>query len=144
MAPKKPFNIVIVAQAGRLQYEAILFAASLRANSPKFAGKLLIAEPQPGPLWPGDPRIKPDVRALLEDALGATVVPFENRHFGAAYPYGNKIEALTALPANEPFVFFDTDTLVLDEITQVPFRFTRPQASLRRENTWPKLELYGP
>ncbi|MEL7175962.1 MAG: hypothetical protein AAGK28_05515 [Pseudomonadota bacterium] len=144
MAPKKPFNIVIVAQAGRLQYEAILFAASLRANSPKFAGKLLIAEPQPGPLWPGDPRIKPDVRALLEDALGATIVPFENRHFGAAYPYGNKIEALTALPANEPFVFFDTDTLVLDEITQVPFKFTRPQASLRRENTWPKLELYGP
>ena len=41
-------------------------------------------------------------------------------------------------------MFFDSDTLVLGEITDVPFKFTKPQASLRRENTWPKLELYGP
>ena len=144
MAPKKPFNILIVAQAGRLQYEAILFAASLRTNSPDFAGKLVVAEPQPGPLWPRDPRLSADVRAVLEDELGATVVPFESQHFGASYPYGNKIEALSCLPAGEPFVFFDTDTLVLDDITKVPFKFTKPQASMRRENTWPKLELYGP
>ncbi len=144
MAPKKPFNILIVGQAGRLQYEAILFAASLRANSPGFTGKLIVAEPQPGPLWPRDPRMSSDVRALLEDELGATVLPFESRHFGAAYPYGNKIEALACLPEKEPFIFFDTDTLVLDEITDVPFKFTKPQASMRRENTWPKLELYGP
>ena len=39
------FNIVVVAQAGRLEYEACLFAASLRAKSPKFKGKLFIAEP---------------------------------------------------------------------------------------------------
>ena len=144
MAPKKPFNILIVAQAGRLQYEAILFAASLRTNSPDFAGKLVVAEPQPGPLWPRDPRLSADVRAVLEDELGATVVPFESQHFGASYPYGNKIEALSCLPAGEPFVFFDTDTLVLDDITKVPLKFTKPQASMRRENTWPKLELYGP
>ncbi|WP_224824435.1 hypothetical protein [Cognatishimia sp. MH4019] len=144
MAPKKPFNILIVGQAGRLQYEAILFAASLRANSPEFNGKLVVAEPQPGPLWPRDPRMTDDVRTVLEDELGATILPFESRHFGAAYPYGNKIEALACLPEKEPFVFFDTDTLVLDEITEVPFKFTKPQASMRRENTWPKLELYGP
>ena len=41
------FNIVVVAQAGRLEYEACLFAASLRAESPKFKGKLFIAKPQP-------------------------------------------------------------------------------------------------
>ena len=35
----------MVAQAGRLEYEACLFAASLRAKSPKFKGKLFIAEP---------------------------------------------------------------------------------------------------
>lgn len=144
MAPKKPFNILIVAQAGRLQYEAILFAASLRANSPDFKGQLIVAEPQPGPLWPRDPRISGDVREVLETELGATIVPFESRHFGASYPYGNKIEALSCLPAGEPFVFFDTDTLILDEISAVPFKFTKPQASMRRENTWPKLELYGP
>ena len=144
MAPQKPFNILIVAQAGRLQYEAILFAASLRANSPDFEGQLVVAEPQPGPLWPSNPTIKDDVRELLEGELGATVVPFESRHFGASYPYGNKIEALQCLPEKEPFVFFDTDTLILDDITKVPFNFSQPQASMRRENTWPKLELYGP
>ena len=44
------FDIVIVAQAGRLTYEAVLFAASLRHSAPDFAGRLLVAEPQPGPL----------------------------------------------------------------------------------------------
>jgi len=138
------FNIVLVAQAGRLQYEAILFAATLRAMSPDFAGRLLLAEPQPGPLRHGTPGVTdPAVRQLLSD-LGAEFMPFDSRHFGHAYPYGNKIEALTALPEGEPFVFFDTDTLVLDDLTQVPFDFDRPTASLRREGTWPEIELYGP
>ena len=45
------FDIVIVAQGGRLQYEALLLAASLQANAPDFAGTLYVAEPQAGPLW---------------------------------------------------------------------------------------------
>ena len=140
----RPFNIVIVGQSGRLQYEAVLFAASLRACSPGSAGRLFVAEPQPGALWPGDPRItNPQVREALH-ALGAEILPFESRHFGADYPYGNKIECLAALPAGEPFVFFDSDTLVLDELTEVPFDFARPAASLRCEGTWPQIELYGP
>jgi hypothetical protein len=153
MAPKtkvpetevpQTYNILIVGQAGRLQYEAILFAASLRATSPGFAGRLFVAEPQPGPLWDDDPRIKDeDSRALLTD-LGAEFVAFESRHFGAAYPYGNKIEALFALPKGEPFVFFDTDTLICGDLSSVPFDFSRPTASLRREGTWPQIELYGP
>ncbi|WP_417726093.1 hypothetical protein [Roseovarius sp.] len=148
MAPKaqapQTYNILIVGQSGRLQYEAILFAASLRATSPGFAGRLFVAEPQPGPLWPDDPRIKDeDTRALLSE-LGAEILPFESRHFGAAYPYGNKIEALFALPKGEAFVFFDTDTLICGDLTSVPFDFARPTASLRREGTWPQLELYGP
>ncbi|MBC7157594.1 MAG: hypothetical protein H5U20_08780 [Rhodobacteraceae bacterium] len=136
-------DIVIVAQAGRLQYEALIFAASLRRADPGFAGTLWVAEPQPGALWPRDPRLPDAVRAALED-LGATIVPFESRHFGAAYPNGNKIEALAALPAGRPFVFFDTDTLMLAPISRVPFDFDRPSASLRREGTWPVIELYGP
>jgi len=146
MPPKaaKPFNIAIVAQGGRLQYEAALFVSSLRAKSPGFKGRLLVAEPQPGPKWARDPRINdPAVRALLAD-LGADIIPFETRHFGDSYPYGNKIEMLQALPKGEPFVFFDTDTLILDEITSVPFDFDKPSASLRREGTWPQMELYGP
>ncbi len=140
----EPFDILVVVQAGRLQYEAVLFAASLRAMSPGFAGRLFLAEPQPGPLWSRDPRISDDAtRALLRE-LGAEFLPFESRHFGENYPYGNKIEALAALPGDRPFVFFDTDTLVTGELAEVPFDFDRPSASLRREGTWPRLELYGP
>ncbi|QJF50718.1 hypothetical protein [Roseobacter ponti] len=138
------FNIVVVAQSGRLAYEALLFAASLRHSSPGFTGRLLVAEPQPGPLWPGDPRISDDaITGALTD-LDAEILPFENRHFGASYPYGNKIEMLRAMPAGEPFVFFDTDTLITGDITRVPFDFDRPTASLRREGTWPDPPLYGP
>ena len=140
---RKPFNIVVVGHAGRLQYEAILFAASLRANSPDFDGRFFVAEPAPGPLWPSSPSIRSDAREVLE-RLEAEIIPFTSRQFGHAYPYGNKIEALFALPKGEPFLFLDTDTLVLDEITQVPFNFKKPTASMRREGTWPELQLYGP
>jgi len=138
------FNILIVGQSGRLQYEAVLFAASLRLADPGFAGRLFVAEPQKGKLWRHDPRIAdPMVRAVLAD-LGAEILPFDNKVFGESYPYGNKIEALAALPPDEPFVFFDTDTLVLGPLSQVSFDFDRPSASLRREGTWPVIELYGP
>jgi len=141
----KSFNIMVVGQGGRLQYEAVLFAASLRHASPTWDGRLIVAEPQPGPLWPRtDPRIRGDeTRAALAD-LGAEIVPFESRDFGAAYRYGNKIEALETLPEGEPFVFFDTDTLITGDISGVPFDFDRPSGSLRREGTWPVIELYGP
>jgi hypothetical protein len=141
---KASFNIVIVGQGGRLEYEALLFASSLRRMSPRFAGRLFVAEPQPGPLWRNDPRMKSaEVRARLDD-LGAEILPFESRHFGHAYPYGNKIEALFALPDGDPFVFFDTDTLITGDLAAVPFDFDRPTASLRRSGTWPEPELYGP
>ncbi len=139
-----PFNIVIVGQAGRLTYEALLFAASLRARSPDFAGRLLVAVPQPGPLWQRDPSLR-DAEALAAfSRLGVEIVPFESKVFGQSYPYGNKIEALQALPKGEPFVFFDSDTLITGDIASVPFDFDRPSASLRREGTWPKPTLYGP
>ena len=143
-AKGQAFNILIVGQSGRLQYEALLFAASLRHADPGFTGRLFVAEPQKGRLWRHDPRIiDPAVRALLAD-LGAEILPFENRIFGETYPYGNKIEALAALPKDQPFAFFDTDTLVTGPLSQVPFDFTKPSASLRREGTWPVIELYGP
>ncbi|MCB1359022.1 MAG: hypothetical protein KDK53_21805 [Maritimibacter sp.] len=137
------FNILIVGQAGRLQYEALLFAASLRLCDPGFSGRLIVAEPAPGGAWPGDPRIADAPRAALAD-LGAEIVPFPAVHFGADYPQGNKIEALTVLPAGEPFVFFDSDTVVTGPLSALPFAFDRPAASMRREGTWPVIELYGP
>lgn len=144
MAGRPNFNVFLIAQAGRLQYEAALFAASFRHFNPSFPGRLIVGEPQPGPRWPRDPRIGDDaVRALL-DRLGAEVIPFETPHFGDSYPQGNKIEGLSALPEGEPFVFFDSDTLITGDLTEVPFDFDRPSASLRREGTWPQIELYGP
>ncbi|MCC6006230.1 MAG: hypothetical protein JJU40_00970 [Rhodobacteraceae bacterium] len=142
-APQIP-NVLAVVQAGRLQFEALVFVASFLRANPDHAGRLFLAEPQPGPLWPSDPRVRnAALRAELEE-MGATFLPFESRHFGAAYPNGNKIEALAALPEGEPFVFFDTDTLHLDSLSRVPFDFDRPTASIRREATWPTIELYGP
>lgn len=137
------FNIMAVAQSGRLAYEAILLVASLRHTNPDFAGKIFVAEPQPGPLWPQDPRIgDPAIRALLE-GMGATILPFHNTVFGHSYPYGNKIEALAALP-DQPFLFLDTDTLITGPLSDLTLDFARPAASMRREGTWPAIELYGP
>ena len=139
---RQVFNIVAIAQGGRLQYEAVLLAASLRAMDPDFPGRLILAEPF-GPLWPQDPGLQDQpTRALLE-SLGADFIRFENKAFGASYPYGNKIEALSALP-DEPFLFLDTDTLILSPLSGVAFDFTKPSASMRREGTWPQIELYGP
>jgi hypothetical protein len=136
-------NLLIVAQAGRLEFQAIIFAASLRHAAPDFTGRLIVAEPQPEGAWAGhDTRIGDDSRALL-DSLGAEITPLAARHFGTAYPYGNKIEALSILPPNEPFVFFDSDTLITGPLDQVPFG-NRPAASMRRKGTWPEPPLYGP
>jgi hypothetical protein len=138
------FNVMAVVQGGRLQYEALLFMASLQATEPNRRFRVFLAEPQPAPRWRDDPRITDDdLRARLVE-LGAEIVPFENIVFGQDYPHGNKIMALTALPKGEPFVFFDTDTLFLKPLSQVPFDFERPAASMRREDTWPTIELYGP
>lgn len=143
MTTQHRFNILAIGQAGRLAYEAVLLAASLRATNPAFNGRLFIAEPQPGPLWKDDPRINnPDITRQLAD-LGAEIIPFESKVFGDNYPYGNKIEALMALP-DEPFLFLDTDTLVTGPLDSIGFDFARPSASMRREGTWPTIELYGP
>lgn len=136
------FNILAVGQSGRLEFEAILLAASLRHSDPGFTGTLYIAEPQPGPLWHADPRMADRTKGLLQD-LGARILPFDNRAFGSAYPNGNKIEALAALP-DAPFLFVDTDTLITGPVSAIPFDFTKPSASMKREGTWPRIELYGP
>ncbi|MEM9394733.1 MAG: hypothetical protein AAGA38_12800 [Pseudomonadota bacterium] len=138
-------TVFAIVQNGRLTYEAIIFCASFRAANPDFNGDLILAEPASGPLWPKPPGISdPAARALLEYELGAEIRPFDNQLFGARYPQGNKIEALSVLPEKTPFVFFDTDTLFLGPLADVAFDFARPTASMKRTNTWPKPALYGP
>ena len=139
----QPFNIIAVAQSGRLGYEALLLLGSLRLTNPDFGGRVLLAEPLQGKLWPKDPRI-PDgpLRDRLLD-LGAEFIPFESREFGAPYAIGNKMECLSAMP-DAPFLFLDTDTLITGDLGGLRLDFKRPAASMRREGTWPKIELYGP
>jgi hypothetical protein len=134
---------MIVGQAGRLQYEAVLLVATLRPHTPDFAGKIIVAEPQNGPLWDRDPSMSNDIKEALI-AMGAEVRPFQSEHFGQSYPQGNKIEGLKVLPAGEPFVFFDTDTLITGDLNAIPFDFNRPAASMNRTATWPVEELYWP
>lgn len=142
-ATGQTYNVLCVAQDGRLGYEALIFAASFRVMNPGFPGRLFLAEPQPGPLWRGDPRLTAPFRDLL-DHFGVDILPFESRAFGQTYPQGNKIEALAALPPGTPFVFFDTDTLFTGPLASVALDFDRPTASMRREATWPQPPLYGP
>lgn len=137
------FNIMAVVQSGRLQYEALLLVASWKATNPGFSGKLYLAEPQQNAAWPKDPAVTdPALREMLH-ALGAEFLPFQAKVFGQSYPHGNKIEALCALP-DQPFLFLDTDTLITGDLASVGFDFNRPSASMRREGTWPVLDLYGP
>lgn len=138
------FNILCIGQSGRLQYEAVLLAASLRAQSPGFSGRLLVATPRPGPLWAGqNPQITDTATLTLLADLGAEVIPFDSRAFGAGYPYGNKIEALAHIP-DEPFLFLDTDTIVTGDLSTLTHDFAHPSASMKREGTWPQIDLYGP
>jgi len=138
-----PFDICIVAQAGRVSFEAVLFAASLRAAVPDFPGRLIVGVPKPGPLWPAHPGIEQDTHDLLK-WLKADILPFDSLHFGAAYPYGNKIELLNAMEPDKPFLFFDSDTLITGPLDTLSFDFGRPSASMAREDTWPVEPLYGP
>jgi len=138
------FNILIIGESGRLQYEAIMFLASLRQSAPDYEGQVFVAVPQHTERWNSNPTITdPEIRALIK-TLGGTISPFENTHFGEDYPYGNKIEAPSVLPEGEPFVFFETDTLITGAIDSVPFDFERPSASPKVDGTWPVIELYSP
>ncbi|MEO1238361.1 MAG: hypothetical protein AAFW64_01630 [Pseudomonadota bacterium] len=139
-----PVNILIVGAAGRLTYEAVLFAASLRHSDPEFGGRLIVADPSPGPLWPKPCNMNDHDAVQLLTALGAEIAPFDAQHFGSAYPQGNKVEALHLLPEGEPFLFFDTDTIITGPLTGIDLSAAMPSASMRREGTWPKPELYGP
>lgn len=139
-----PFNILVIGQGERLGQQALLFAASLRRNARNWQGRLIVAEPQPEAAWANsDTRMPVPLRDALA-GFGAEIRPFVARHFGKSYPYGNKIEALAVLPPDEPFVFFDSDTLVTGPLDRVGFDFTRPSASMRRSDTWPQPPLYGP
>ena len=142
-AQDQPFNVAIVGQGGRLQYEAIL-AASLAGDVAPASGVAF--------WWPSRSRGRSgaairdqrrDIRARSAE-LGAEILPFESRHFGAMLPLRQQDRGALRPARRRALRLFDTDTLITGEIPRVPFDFDRPTASLRRSGTWPAPELYGP
>ena len=75
-------NVYFIVQKGRLAYECLMALASLRCASPNFAGRVYVIEPQPGPLWPDDPRVTGPLRDMLM-RLCDDWVPLHNEIFGA-------------------------------------------------------------
>ena len=136
------FNIAVVAQSGRLSYETLLLLASLRHSDPGFKGQVFVCIPEAGELWRRDPGVTDPAILELFQHYGGTVLPFRNKHFGSTYPHGNKIECLTALPKDEPFLFLDSDTLVTGALSKAKIDFKRPTASMNRGPSWPKPDLY--
>ena len=57
---------------------------------------------------------------------------------------GKKIQCFKELPSNEPFIFFDTDTLICGNPSERSFDFSKPSVSLRHEKTPHALKLYWP
>ena len=58
------FNILIIGQSGHLQYEAIIFLASLRQSAPDYKGQVFVAEPQHAERWNSNPTITdPEIRS---------------------------------------------------------------------------------
>ncbi|MEM9778603.1 MAG: hypothetical protein AAF813_01715 [Pseudomonadota bacterium] len=133
-------NIAIVAQNGRLAYEALLFAASYRRfNWQNKDMRLHVCTPINNDLWPENPDIRGTEVATKMEELGATIVPFENATFGAEYPHSNKIYALEVLPKGENFVFFDTDTMIKGDISKVDVDFDVPTGGYEVP-VWPVLK----
>lgn len=132
-----------IVQRGRLEAEAVLMLATLRAVEPVRAYRLALCVPQESPVWSDKRGISAQGRRFLE-AAGAEILPFAPQHFGKTYPHGNKIEALAALPEGRPFLFLDTDTLPLAPLGALTLDFAHPAASLRREDSWPVPRPGGP
>ena len=84
------FNIFIIAQQGRFNFEATLFSLSLRQTNPHFAGKLFVATPQANGLCPQDPSLQSGPLYDLLTQQAVVFMCFENREFGHVYPCGNK------------------------------------------------------
>ncbi|MEL6601111.1 MAG: hypothetical protein AAGK98_17410 [Pseudomonadota bacterium] len=127
-----------IVQRGRLSYEALVLAASWREAGMAARRQILFLAPRPGPLWPEPPGPDLAIREALL-ALGAQTSTFSSMTFGADYPHGNKIEALAALPPDAPFLFLDTDTLILQAFDPEHAATAMPSASLNRSNSWPKV-----
>ena len=128
-------NVMIVAQSGRWAVQSLLFAETYVRSGSAARNPLYIAVPEPGPLWPFDPR-PPERYINRYRKLGAQLISFKNSDFGFRSGYTNKIYALFGLPANQPFMFLDSDQLVFSNLGNIDLDFDHPSAQLAKQS-WP-------
>jgi hypothetical protein len=119
-------NIVIVAQAGRIGYQAVLCAASIRAFHGAGDVRTFVCVPQNSPRWDNDPSLADPELLRLFKRYDCEVVPFDNAGFGSAYPHSNKFYAILSLPPEEPFVFLDSDSMLVAPIAPGALSFESP------------------
>jgi hypothetical protein len=131
-------NIALVAQSGRIAYQALLSAASIRTYHPAGDVRIFVCVPNNSGSWNTNPSISED-RELLDafERYGCEVVYFDNRHFGSSYPHSNKFYSILSLPPDEPFIFLDSDTMFVGRAEPEYFNFGVPGLSRAMPN-WPK------
>lgn len=112
------WNIALVAQRGRIAYQALLCAASIREHHGAGQIRIHICVPNNSRRWKTDPSLN-DIE-LIEAFrhYGCEIAPFDNKHFGSAYPHSNKFYAISSLPPEEPFMFLDSDTILTDALRE--------------------------
>jgi hypothetical protein len=129
-------NIVIVAQAGRIGYQAVLCAASIRAFHSASDVRVAIAVPKNSARWDQDPALTDAGAIEAFRRYDCEMVSFENADFGSAYPHSNKFYAIASLPPDEPFLFLDSDSVLAAPLRERDLDLVRPSFKPAGPN-WP-------
>lgn len=137
MTFETPLNVAIIAQAGRLGYQALLCVASIRLFHSANQVRVFVCIPNKSDLWRGDPAVSdPDLMQSFA-RYGCELAYFDNLDFGSRYPHSNKFYSILALPESEPFVFIDSDGILVAPIQPESLNFRRP-AFQPASASWPK------
>lgn len=149
-------NVTFVAQGGRIGYQALLCAASIRNFHPASDVRIFVCIPKNTKKWKTDPSVTDSDVLAGFDRYGCNVVTIDNTQWGSKYPHANKFYSILALPPDEPFVFLDSDTVLVSELSDAalnlhhpalkPGGFSWPQMTADRSigETWRQLyRFYG-
>ncbi|MEM0906832.1 MAG: hypothetical protein AAGJ94_05665 [Pseudomonadota bacterium] len=106
-------NINFIVQRGRLEREAAILATSLVTVGKVAPANIRAFFPVQTDKWPGEVTPTRKCREFLE-GLGVTLVPFDNKAYGGAYPHANRIYAMAALGGDD--LMMDTDMVALGPV----------------------------
>jgi hypothetical protein len=131
-------NVVLIAQRGRIGYQALLSVASIRAHHPANEIRMFVCIPRNSKLWKRDPGVDDADLMNAFHQYDCETVFIDNSDFGSDYPHGNKFYAILSLPPEHPFMFLDSDTIVTGRLSLADFDFAQPRLKIANPN-WPVL-----